>query len=98
MPHIVLSPEQAGVILHSHDPIEARDEAGRTLAHAVPLSAEDIEAIEQSKRARAAGRPRIPSDQVKTHFRRLQEIRTHEGMTEERALDLLKRLRAGEDV
>lgn len=98
MPHIILTSEQAGVIVHSTDPVEARDEHGRTVAHVLPLGAKDIEAIEQSKRARAAGGPRVPSDQVQAHLHRLGEIREREELTEERTLDLLRRLRAGEQL
>jgi hypothetical protein len=98
MPYIVLTSEQAGVILCSTEPVEARDENGRTVAHVLPLSAKDIEAIERSQRARAANGPRVPSDEVQAHLRRLGEIRVREELTEEKALDLLRRLRAGERV
>jgi hypothetical protein len=98
MPYIVLSSEQAGVILCSTEPVEARDENGRTVAHVLPLSAKDIEAIERSHGARAADGPRVPSDEVQAHLRRLGEIREREELTEERTLGLLRRLRAGDRV
>ncbi len=78
--------------------VEVRDEQGRTVAHLTPLHPADIEAIEQSKRARAAGEPRVPAEQVQAHLRRLGEIRQSEGMDEAKMLNLLQRLRAGEQI
>ncbi len=98
MRHIVLTAEQAHVVLQAGEPVEVRDEQGRTVAHLSPLQPEDIEAIEQSKRSRNLGGPRVPSDQVQGHLRRLGEIRQAEGMDEPKLLDLLRRMRAGEQV
>jgi hypothetical protein len=98
MQHIVLTAEQARVVLQAAAPIEVRDEQGRTVAQLSPLRPGDIEAIEQSKRSRGLGGPRIPSDQVQAHLLRLGEIRQQEGMDEAKMLDLLRRLRAGEQV
>src|SRR5260221_11653195 len=98
MTHIVLTPEQARVAVGAVKPVEVRDEQGRTVAHLTPLDPADIEAIEQSKRSRAAGRPRVPSDKVQAHLRRLGEIHQSEEMDETRMLDLLRRMRAGESV
>lgn len=77
-------------------PIEVRDEQGRTIGHLVPLSPEDIEAIAQSKRTRAAGGRRIPSAEVQSHLKRLEAIRATEGLDEPKMLELLRRMRAGE--
>jgi len=98
MKHIVLTTEQARVVLEAGEPIEVRDEQGRTVAHIAPLQPADIEAIEQAKRSRGAGGPRVPSNQVQAHLRRLESIRQSEGMDEAKMLDLLRRLRAGEEV
>jgi hypothetical protein len=98
MKHIVLTAEQAQVVLQAAEPVEVRDEQGRTVAHLNPLRPEDIEAIEQWKRSRGVGGPRVPSDQVQAHLQRLGEIRHQEGMDEAKMLDLLRRLRAGEQV
>jgi antitoxin (DNA-binding transcriptional repressor) of toxin-antitoxin stability system len=98
MQHIILTTEQARVVLGAGEPIEVRDEQGRTVAHLAPLDPADIEAIQRSKQVRGAGGPRVPSDQVQAHLRRLGEIRQHEGMDEAKMLDLLRRLRAGEQV
>jgi hypothetical protein len=98
MKHIVLTSEQARVVLQAGGPLEVRDEQGRTVAHLSPLLPHDIEAIEQSKRTRGVGGPRVPSEQVQAHLRRLGEIRQSEGLDEPKMLDLLRRLRAGEQV
>jgi hypothetical protein len=98
MNYITLTPEQVQIVLQSKGPIAVRDERGRTIANLTPLNPEDIEAIERFKRHRAAGEPLIPSEQVQAHLRRLQEIRQREGMDEAKMLDLLRRMRAGEEV
>lgn len=98
MKHIVLTAEQAQVVLQAGEPVEVRDEQGRTVAHLKPLDPADIKAIEQSKRSRGAGGPRVPSDQVQNHLQRLAEIRGSEGMDEAKMVDLLRRMRAGEQV
>ena len=96
MKHIVLTAEQVRVALEAAAPVEVRDEQGRTVAHLTPLHPADIEAIEQSKRSRGTGGPRVSSDQVQAHLRRLAEIREREGMDEAKMLDQLQRMRAGE--
>lgn len=98
MTHLVLTSEQAQVVRTAAEPLEVRDEQGRPLAYLTPLSPEDIEAIEQSKRRRGKGGPRVPADQVEAHLRRLTEIRQNEGLDEAKMLDLLRRMRAGEQV
>jgi hypothetical protein len=42
--------------------------------------------------------PRVPSQEVQAHLRRLAEIRQTQKMDETKMLDLLHRLRAGEQV
>jgi hypothetical protein len=96
MKHIVLTAEQARVALEADEPVEVRDEQGRTVAHLTPLTPADIEAIEQSKRSRGEGGPRISSEQVQAHLKRLTEIRQREGMNEAKMLELLRHMRAGE--
>jgi antitoxin (DNA-binding transcriptional repressor) of toxin-antitoxin stability system len=98
MPHIVLTNEQASVVLAASEPVEVRDQHGRTVARLSPLDPADTEAIEQSKRSRGTGGPLVPSDEVQAHMRRLAEIRRSEGLDEAKMLDLLRRLRAGEQV
>jgi antitoxin (DNA-binding transcriptional repressor) of toxin-antitoxin stability system len=96
MKHIILTAEQARVALQAGEPVEVRDEQGRTVAHLTPLDPADVEAIEQSKRSHGTGGPRVPSDQVQAHLHRLEETRRREGMDEAKMLDLLRRMRAGE--
>jgi hypothetical protein len=98
MRHIVLITEQAQVVRGAKGPIEVRDEQGRTVAHLSPLLPGDLEAIEKSKRFRGAGGPRVPSAQVQAHLRRLEEMRQGGDMDQAKMLDLLRRLRAGEQV
>jgi hypothetical protein len=96
MPHIILTAEQARIALGAGEPVEVRDEQGRTVAHLNPLHPADVEAIEQSKRSRSAGGQRVPSDQVQAHLQRLGEVRQRGAMDEATMLDLLRRMRAGE--
>lgn len=96
MRHIVLTAEQVRVALEAAEPVEVRDEQGRTVAHLTPLPPADVEAIEQSKRVRGTGGGRVPSEQVQAHLQRLAEIRQREGMDEATMLDQLRRMRAGE--
>ena len=98
MKHITLTPEQALVLQETTQFVEVRDEQGKTLGNLTLLTAQDRADIEQSKRVRALGKPGIPSEQVQAHFRRLEEIRSQEGMDEAKMLDLLHRMQAGEQV
>ena len=96
--HITLTPEQARVLQETTQFVEVRDEQGKTVGNLTLLSPVDLEAIDQAKRVRALSKPRVPSDQVQTHLRRLEEIRNREGMDEAKMLDLLHRMRAREQV
>lgn len=98
MPHIVLTDEQVRVLSESQGPVEVRDDQGRLVASLKALEPADIEAIERYKQRRATQKPGIPSEQVQAHFRRLEEIREKEGMDLPKALDLLRRMQAGEQV
>ena len=98
MKHIILTPEQTQILQQAGEAVEVRDEQGRTVAHLTRLDPADIEAIEVSKRRLASGSPRIPSVQVQAHLRRLEEIRQRDGMDEAKMRDLLRRMRAGEEV
>ncbi len=98
MKHIVLTSEQAQVVREAGERVEVRDEKGRTVAHLAPLSPADIEAIEQSKRVHGKSGPRVSSRDVQSHLKRLEEIRQTHEMDENTMLDLLRRLRAGEQA
>ncbi len=100
MPHIVLTEEQMRIITEAGGPVDVRDAEGRPVASMQLLTAEEIELIERWKRKRDSGSPQstIPGWQVQAHFRRLEEIRQQEGMDLPKALELLRRMRAGEQV
>jgi hypothetical protein len=97
MKHIVLTPEQSQIVGEAGSSVEVRDEKGRIVARLTPLTPSEVEAIERWKNRPRAG-PSIPSAQVQAHLRRLAEIRQTEGMDEEKMLDLLRRMQAGEQV
>jgi hypothetical protein len=99
MPHIVLTDEQAKILAQTTEPVEVRDSRGRTVAQLTLLDPMEVEAVERWKRTRGAKQePGVPSEQVQAHFRRLEEIRRQEGMDLPKALELLRRMRAGEQV
>jgi hypothetical protein len=99
MPQIVLTEEQALTLAEAQGPVEVPDPQGKPVASLRLFDARDIEAIERYKRNRGKPRgPGIPSEQVQAHFRRLDGIRQKEGMDLPKALDLLRRMRAGEQV
>jgi hypothetical protein len=98
MPQIVLTEEQERVLAECKEHVKVYDRHGRLMCFmdwfGIPLE----EVIAESKRRAASGEPGIPSAQVQAHFRRLEEIRQSEGMDLPKALDLLRRMRAGEQV
>jgi hypothetical protein len=98
MKHIVLTAEQAQVVLGADEPVEVRDPGGRIVAQLAPMSPADIDAVEQSRRHRGTGGPRVASAEVQAHLQRLAEIRQASGLDEATMLDLLRRMRAGEKV
>jgi hypothetical protein len=98
MPYIVLTEEQAQIIQQARGPVELRDAKGRPVARGTPLSPEDAEMIARSRESQAAGGPRVPSAQVQAHLQKLEEIASREDLDESQALELLRRMRAGETV
>jgi hypothetical protein len=92
MPHIVLTEEQARVLASS------TETQGRILNFLKPLDPALAATILECKRRLASSEPRIPSEQVQAHLRKLEEIRQREGMDRDKMLDLLRRMRAGEEV
>ncbi len=100
MAHIVLTEDQMRAI-GVGGPVDLRGPDGQLVAVAQPLVPGEAEALERLRRRRAdpSPEPGIPSAQVQTHMRKLDEIRLREGgMTRDRMLDLLRRMRAGEEV
>ncbi len=61
-------------------------------------SAKEQEILERIQRDRASNVARFPAEHVERRLQRLTEIRRQEGMDEVRLHDLLRRMRAGEEV
>jgi hypothetical protein len=97
MSHIVLTEEQVRAVVTASGAVEVRDTQGRILAFLQRLDPTLAETIVECKRRLASPGPRIPSEQVQAHLRKLEESRQREGMDREKMLDLLRRLRAGEE-
>jgi hypothetical protein len=98
MPHIVLTEEQARIVEGASESVEVRDPQGRLRAFLKPLDPAIAEVVALCKRRHATSGPRIPSEEVQVHLRKLEEIRQREGMDEAKMLDLLRRMQAGEQV
>ena len=96
MPHIVLTEEQARVLRETTLAVELRDEQGRVLARVPPPSEEEI--IERVKQNREANLPRYSAAEVEARLRRLEEISRERQLDEATVRDLLRRMRAGEQV
>jgi hypothetical protein len=98
MKHIVLTAEQFEILGEVGTAVEVRDNQGRPVGRLTPLTPAELEAIERWKSRRGNQGPGIPSAQVQAHLQRLDEIRRSEGLDEEKMLDLLRRMQAGEQV
>ncbi len=96
MPQIVLNADQARLFQTAGEPIELRDEEGRLLTRILPPALEAI--VAEVKRRRGSDRPSSPASEVEKRLQRLAEIDAQEPLDEARALDLLRRMRAGEQV
>jgi hypothetical protein len=100
MPHIVLTEEQSRVLAESKDSLEVYDSTGQLVSFLKWFEPMDAEAVARHLRRRNLPKePGIPSEQVQAHFRRLEEIRQRDGeMDLPKVLELLRRMRAGEQV
>jgi len=98
MPHIVLTEDQARVVATATESVEVIDPQGRVVNFLTPLDPVLAETIRECKRRLASSEPRVPSDQVCAHLRRLDEIRRRGGLDRDRMLELLRRLRAGDEI
>jgi hypothetical protein len=98
MPHIILTEEQVRVLAESKEHIKVYDRDGRLMCFMDWCGRPLEDAITEYKRRQASGEPAIPSAQVQAHLRKLEEIRQREGMDEPKMRDLLRRMRAGEEV
>ncbi|MGL4552951.1 MAG: hypothetical protein ACRC33_17385 [Gemmataceae bacterium] len=96
----MLTEEQARAVAGT-EAVDLRDPSGRLLAVVRPLDDFEAEALENHRRRKASPSPEplIPAEQVHAHLLKLEEVRLREGgMTHDRMLDLLRRMRAGEEV
>jgi hypothetical protein len=99
MSQIVLTPEQSRILAQSADPVDVLDDQGQLVSTIQRRSPADRAALEQYRRNRALNVPTRPGAQVQEQLRKLEEIRQREGgMDEARMHDLLRRMRAGEEV
>jgi hypothetical protein len=96
MTYIVLTDEQARILVQTSAVIELRDSNGGVLGRTGPPSEEEI--IARITQQRALNLPRYPAEEVESRLRKLQEIRDREGMDQDKMWDLLERMRKGEEV
>src|SRR6186713_3372041 len=97
MPFIVLTAEQMQVVEQAKDPVEVRDPEGKVLTRIV--STADQEMVARILARRSQERTTYPAEVVEARLRRLQEIRDSQGGMDEATMrDLLRRMRAGEEV
>jgi hypothetical protein len=96
MPHIVLTEEQARVIERTTLPVEILDHQGRLLGK-IPAPTEE-QIIDRIGRNRDPNAPRYSSAEVLSRLQKLQEISEREELDEAKVKDLLRRMRAGEEV
>ena len=96
MPFIVLNSEQARVLEQAVQPVEVRDEQGRILTRIPPLS--EAAVVAEAKRRLAVKGPRYPAAEVEARFQKLEEISRHSNLGLAQVKDLLRRMRAGEEV
>ena len=98
MAKLVLSDDQARIVTGATGYVELLDQRGRILALVRPEDKRLAETLRECKRRHATPGPRIPSEQVQAHMRRLEQIRASEGMDEPKMLYLLSRMQRGEKV
>jgi hypothetical protein len=96
MSHIVLTAEQLSEIVSVNGPVEVRDDQGRVLGRVLSPSVAAL--VAESKRRRANRGTLYPAAEVEARLNRLAEVSRQEELSEERALELLERMRRGETV
>jgi hypothetical protein len=98
MPEMILNAEQARVVAEAKESVEVRDPQGQLLGFFTVMDPIDAEVVLRYKRTRHLPKKLIPAAQVEAHLRRLEEISQQEPLDESKVLDLLRRMRAGEEV
>jgi hypothetical protein len=96
MPHIVLSEEQARILKAASESVEVRDKNGHVLGR-LPAPVEAA-LIAEAKRRLAEASPRYAAAQVEARLRKLEEISRGQPLDKAKVQDLLRRMRAGEEV
>src|SRR5579864_3508774 len=100
MQRIQLTEEQSRILAEAKgENVEVYDCNGQLVSFMKWLEPMDAEEVARHLRRRGLPKePGIPSAQVQAHLRKLEEIRQREGMDEAKMRDILRRLRAGEEV
>jgi hypothetical protein len=98
MPQIILTEEQARIVAQATGSVEVRTPEGKSIGAFSPLSPEEIEVIALCKRRMARGGPRYSAAEVRARLLRLEEISRREPLDKALVMELLRRMRAGEEV
>jgi hypothetical protein len=99
MAQIVLTEEQSRIVAQAEGVVEVHSADGKLLAAFRPFSPKDLEAIEICKQRRAhPSGPGHSHAQVRAWLQKLEEIERKEPLDTARAMELLRRMRAGEEV
>jgi hypothetical protein len=98
MQQLILTPEQSQLIAQHRERFEIRDSQGHLVGHLEPIDPELLALAKAVIERRKNGGPVIPAEQVQAHLARLTEIRESQGLDRETMFDLLRRMRAGENV
>ena len=103
MSHIVLTEEQARIIAESKEGVEVRDPGGEAIvAYLTPLSPEEsaqiAEAIQRHAERGTESRQGVPSSRVEAMLQKFHEIDRTEGMTSEKAREIVRRTVSGESL
>lgn len=96
MPYIVLTPEQSRVVEEATASIEVRMPHGEVVARI--LTPEEVKIVAESKRRLAAGGRMYPGKDVEARLAKLQALSEREELDEAKVKDLMRRMRAGEEV
>ncbi len=96
MPVIILDADQAKVLREASDLVELRDEQGQVLAQILPQS--EAALLAEARRRLAANGPRYSSADVRARLQRLQELGQQEDLDQAKVRELLRKMRAGEQV
>ncbi|MBV9125891.1 MAG: hypothetical protein JO112_21280 [Planctomycetes bacterium] len=99
MLHITLTEEQALTVKKAGESVEVHDPNGQIVGFLQPLDEHEVEAVLRMRQRRVSpsSEPAIPSARVRTMLSKFEEIDRREGMTQEKAEEILARIRRGEE-